>query len=200
MSIPIDTFYLHPQICLHCGTSLKGKRIDAKFCSANCSDKYHTLYKGNFKYNDVNKKCNKCGKEKPETDFYLRSNGQSLRLECKKCTNQKTNNWRLRNPERTKENQKNLKEKHPERYRKYQLKYLYGLTQEQYFYILKSQNGKCAICNAKDHKLHVDHCHKTNTVRGLLCGHCNRMIGCAFESEDTLRKAADYVSFWHSKR
>jgi Recombination endonuclease VII len=41
--------------------------------------------------------------------------------------------------------------------------------------------------------LDVDHCHKSNQIRGLLCNHCNRAIGLAKEDPALLRKMANYV-------
>lgn len=32
---------------------------------------------------------------------------------------------------------------------------------------------QCAVCDRKDHRLIVDHCHKTGLVRGYLCRSCN---------------------------
>ena len=37
------------------------------------------------------------------------------------------------------------------------------------------------------------HCHASQHVRGLLCQHCNVMLGMARESSDILRSAADYL-------
>ena len=50
------------------------------------------------------------------------------------------------------------------------------MTEEDYQRMLKAQNGGCAICG-KDEELHVDHCHDTSMVRGLLCRECNMDIG-----------------------
>lgn len=52
--------------------------------------------------------------------------------------------------------------------------YQYGLTIAAYRALLESQNGRCAICGAKQgEKLKIDHDHRTGKVRGLLCGSCN---------------------------
>ena len=52
------------------------------------------------------------------------------------------------------------------------LKYRYGIDQEEYDALLKSQDNKCKICDTKHtgHKpLCVDHCHKSTRVwRNLL--------------------------------
>ena len=41
---------------------------------------------------------------------------------------------------------------------------------------MKEQGGKCALCGSKG-DLVVDHNHETMEVRGLLCSHCNMMLG-----------------------
>lgn len=58
----------------------------------------------------------------------------------------------------------------------------YRLTKEDYEWLLLEQNNKCAIC-LEETKLCIDHDHKTGKVRGLLCGHCNKVLG--FLREDT---------------
>lgn len=62
------------------------------------------------------------------------------------------------------------------------LRRLYGLTVEQWEAMLRSQDGKCAICGTSEPKgkggrLHVDHDHTTGAVRGLLCSNCNGNLG-----------------------
>lgn len=71
------------------------------------------------------------------------------------------------------------------------------MTPEDYDRLLKAQKGRCAICRAKSGyrnggNLHVDHCHETGMVRGLLCLKCNRAIG-LLEEPRLLRKAARYL-------
>ena len=61
-------------------------------------------------------------------------------------------------------------------------KKLYGITLEDYELMLKNQGGKCAICGSKaggkkGQYFAVDHCHKSNAVRGLLCTKCNVSLG-----------------------
>lgn len=61
------------------------------------------------------------------------------------------------------------------------LKYLYGMDINEYNRIFQIQGGRCGIC--KKHQtefiknLSVDHCHKTNVIRGLLCHKCNLDLG-----------------------
>jgi hypothetical protein len=74
---------------------------------------------------------------------------------------------------------------------------IYGLTVEQVEHMRKDQNGVCAICfgssgGKKD--LHIDHCHATGKVRGLLCESCNRGLGFFRDSPDHLVAAAKYLA------
>jgi hypothetical protein len=57
----------------------------------------------------------------------------------------------------------------------------YGITVAEYDRLLAAQGGKCAVCDRppKKIRLAVDHDHKGSgreSVRGLLCGMCNRKI------------------------
>lgn len=52
----------------------------------------------------------------------------------------------------------------------------YGITLADFERMLVEQNHNCKICekpSAKGKSLHVDHCHATGRVRGLLCNRCN---------------------------
>ncbi len=61
--------------------------------------------------------------------------------------------------------------------------------------LLKEQGGVCAICKRPPmkHRLAVDHNHKTNEIRGLLCARCNRGIGLFFDDQAMFLRAADYL-------
>lgn len=75
------------------------------------------------------------------------------------------------------------------------LKSRYGITIEQYAAMFDSQNGACAICRMKPDRirLHVDHCHKTGVVRGLLCFKCNAILGHAQDNISVLDAAKEYL-------
>lgn len=61
------------------------------------------------------------------------------------------------------------------------LKATYGITRDTYVQMLEKQGGKCMICGSDTsrwkRRFHVDHCHKTGRIRGLLCNRCNPMLG-----------------------
>jgi Recombination endonuclease VII len=73
----------------------------------------------------------------------------------------------------------------------------YGISLEEKRALLDSQDGKCAICKVAEPGRRgdwiVDHCHDTRQIRGILCHHCNVMLGYAKDNAGTLRIAADYL-------
>jgi hypothetical protein len=83
------------------------------------------------------------------------------------------------------------------------LKHTYGITLEEYEAMFAKQDGLCAICaeaeKAIDHltgeprRLAVDHCHRTNKIRGLLCLACNTAIGKLKDNPVLIERAASYV-------
>src|SRR5690606_29139249 len=72
----------------------------------------------------------------------------------------------------------------------------YGLSVEEFEAKLAAQGGVCAICKGPPNgkgRYHVDHCHKTGKVRGLLCHHCNLGIGNLKDDADLVLAAAAYL-------
>lgn len=70
----------------------------------------------------------------------------------------------------------------------------YGLSPGDTDRLLKEQAGLCRICN-KDIKIkfHIDHCHETNRVRGLLCTPCNMGLGLFKDNIVLLGNAIEYL-------
>jgi hypothetical protein len=70
----------------------------------------------------------------------------------------------------------------------------YRITVEEYRRLLKEQQGKCAICGEHSSRwLCVDHDHKTDVIRGLLCESCNMAIGKMKDNPTLLETAARYL-------
>ncbi len=72
------------------------------------------------------------------------------------------------------------------------LEYRYGLTSQQRDVMIEAQGNRCPGCKMqfgilKINQPHVDHCHSTGRVRGVLCGHCNKAVGLAGDSPKVLR-------------
>lgn len=78
-------------------------------------------------------------------------------------------------------------------------KRLYGLSEEEYNKLVLEQENRCKICGRsfEDIKQHIDHCHSTGKVRGLLCIKCNVTIGqlgdSLEEAEETFNKIKRYL-------
>lgn len=77
------------------------------------------------------------------------------------------------------------------------LNHMYGITLNDYNKMFKNQEGCCAICGKHqtetEKRFHIDHCHSTNKVRGLLCFSCNNAIGQLNDDPAILRKAIEYL-------
>jgi hypothetical protein len=96
--------------------------------------------------------------------------------------------------ERSKRNYAKTRELKLVKHRHHVLKSRYGITMEEYYQMLETQNNKCAVCDNKATKtLDVDHDHETGRVRGLLCNNCNRGIGHLKDNPDILRRAISYL-------
>ena len=74
------------------------------------------------------------------------------------------------------------------------LRKLYNITETDWNRMLREQDGKCLICGAKeDERLHVDHCHETDRVRGLLCKTCNVCLGLLNEDPALFERCIEYI-------
>lgn len=88
---------------------------------------------------------------------------------------------------------KNNPEKAKAMARKAQMKWKYGITQEEYDKMLADQGGVCAICKKESKDFCLDHDHSTKQNRGILCRTCNMAIGHFKESLENLRSAIKYL-------
>ena len=159
--------------------------------------------------------CKKHGKLTEDLFYIQKSHGYKT-LRCKLCNRETANASRKRRQKQVNEWNRNDRKVNPERYKKYaksfEKKYpgrkiqvdiarRRGITFEQYQQMFADQDNKCAICgneetrirNEKIMKLNVDHCHKTNKTRQLLCHMCNLGIGSFNDNIETLQSAIDYL-------
>lgn len=132
------------------------------------------------------KTCAVCKRNKSYADFYnYKSSKDGKSYRCKKCDDEARAKWRENNPNKAKESAK---------YRNIKAKY--GLDRKQYNDLKNGQKGLCKICK-RDLKLVVDHCHNSNTVRGLLCNSCNRGIGYLGDDPNRCYQAYKYLTENH---
>lgn len=65
---------------------------------------------------------------------------------------------------------------------------LYGLSFDE---VVELMQRPCAACGSTEN-LHVDHCHDTGRVRGVLCHNCNTVLT-KHMTPTVLRRLADYL-------
>jgi hypothetical protein len=72
----------------------------------------------------------------------------------------------------------------------------FGIGMSEYLEMAERQGRVCAICKKECETgmwLAVDHDHKTNVVRGLLCFKCNTGLGHFDDDPERLKLAAEYI-------
>ncbi len=74
----------------------------------------------------------------------------------------------------------------------------FGITPEQYYELLELQGGVCKICGnlrlaSNQDRMGIDHCHKEEKIRGILCNWCNSGLGQFGDNIDLLKKAIEYL-------
>ena len=136
--------------------------------------------------------CRKCNEERT-IDFYgkYRNRGKEFRRKlCNPCRSQERSKQYYASSE--------LKERAYQSSRKSLLKNRYGITEIKYEEMLKSQHGRCGICKKESSKkLNIDHNHKTNVVRGLLCWDCNIALGKFKDNLNIIKNAVKYMEEHH---
>lgn len=64
--------------------------------------------------------------------------------------------------------------------------------------LFELQNHRCAICLSETTRSkrnwHADHDHNTGLMRGVLCHHCNVLLGHAQDNPETLKRAIEYLA------
>ena len=75
----------------------------------------------------------------------------------------------------------------------------HALPHGTYARMFDEQGGVCAICGAPPpdgRPLHLDHCHTTEQVRGLLCNGCNAGLGFFGDDITRMAKAMRYLTLY----
>jgi hypothetical protein len=132
----------------------------SNWCKACYRDDHRARYKPKNGANDEPRDCTWCG-----TSYRPRTRRVSMYCSpaCKEAERRETGQDRERHLRRN-----------------------YGIGSADYDRILAEQGGGCALCGVRPEDLkagkyrthlHVDHCHDTGRVRGLLCPDHNLLLG-----------------------
>jgi Recombination endonuclease VII len=141
------------------------------------------------------KKCYACKKLKHPFKFSIARRGKTriYRLgKCKSCRNKWYSKRYWLDVEESRRKAKSTR--NPEKVRNWMLQWHYGITLLQWREMFNKQGRKCAICKRKKpvgRGWNTDH--KGKKVRGILCSHCNTLLGLAFESIKILKTAIRYI-------
>lgn len=163
--------------CAFCNAPIEGRNAAAVCCSDACSVKYNNRRKAARlaearRSARSGRQCESCGGIIPD-DRRLSARFCSLRCQRTNAVMRHYQNGLNR-------------------------KRLYDITPEQYEAMLVAQDGRCAICRATEAGgkggWHVDHCHDTGKIRGLLCNCCNLMLGHAQDDSARLLAAVEYLT------
>lgn len=163
------------------------------------------------------KQCTRCGANKPADAFYghgkrpgwrrptckdcCRAESQRRHAHVKHIVNPARVTRYANDPEYRAQHLQQMKthyKRDPEWMRLQATLHRYGLTLDQYHSLQERQDFCCAICGDElvdgVQGTHIDHCHDTQRIRGLLCNGCNLGIGHFRERPAALTAAARYVA------
>src|SRR5215468_31723 len=122
----------------------------------------------------IEKECRRCEQFKLLTDFRSQINAPlGVRSQCRECECATSKEHRLQNPEYYKNYRKENKYKISKQTVAWAREKKFGISDEEFCKM--AENG-CEVCGSYE-RLHVDHSHITNKVRGILCGKCNMTLG-----------------------
>lgn len=143
------------------------------------------------------KHCKKCGQTKPLEEFYPHNRTRDgVQYWCKDCQKKAIVSGYRNDPKKHAAYNREWGKKNTAKKADWHLRWRTGLPVGTYDKMLAKQNGRCAICGLPPEngtRLHVDHCHDTGAIRGLLCGKCNTGIGQLLHSEEILLAAIEYI-------
>lgn len=127
------------------------------------------------------RRCVTCGELRPRELFFSTDNYSGRR--CYYCRRARA--------------AKALQTAFDENYRALNIK-KYGMRLPDLEALFLFQGQRCRICWTSDPggagAFHVDHCHESKRVRGLLCTHCNVGLGMFKDSPALLASASEYLT------
>ena len=130
-------------------------------------ERLHGMQKatGSTPVSSTMKTCSKCRTVKSLSEFHKSNRAASGRQAyCKDCDRESRNTHYRNNPDLRRNNM---------------IWTRYKLRPEDLERMLAEQDNRCILCERSFDMVqyHVDHCHRTGRIRGLLCPSCNKSLG-----------------------
>ena len=173
---------------------------------ANRSKNRAAMKRKRGKRTPMTKTCRKCAENKPSDAFSVKKDSaDGLYSYCKSCKAAMVRDHRARNGARVRETdrKRNATPKGRLATRKAHLKSSFDMSKAQFDTKWREQGSACAICNIKRKRnqkaFAVDHDHRTDAIRGILCIDCNRALGLAGDDIELLKAAAAYLRKTHRR-
>lgn len=199
-------------LCVRCGCSLNGHRVDAKYCSNKCrasvNKRQRRMKAGHFvvgqqsaclrceaTFDVVRTKHVYCSDTCSKATYNERCKAAPRTCKCRICENDFMPNSSM--------HQICSKACHVIQRRRRTLAAKYGLDEDTFNNILRNQDNVCAIClGIEVDRWAVDHDHaccdgdKTcgKCIRGILCFRCNTALGLLKDSPLNVSRALAYLS------
>ena len=211
-------------ICEECGTNFPESSKAKRFCSEKCrrkaekrrwkQKKLHAVQRKRYEETGLmpgERLCKTCG-----TKFEVKFNGEAYCSEpCKEvgyeASRKRGKEAARRRAYEQKQNrvrscewcEESFKSCGPQKYCSSKCKRearahasrlgTYDLSRSGYDALVERSGGMCEICQTKE-AVHIDHCHDTEAVRGLLCQQCNHGLGNFKDNVALLNRASEYLS------
>jgi hypothetical protein len=160
-----------------CSRSKSGVISKCKECrSIDDKNKFHGVGSKSYAYTQKYRSANK-EKIAASNKKYKEANKDKILNEAKR--------WRENNVNKISSSR-----------RKSNYKKRYSITMDDYDKMFNEQEGVCYICHepSLNQRLSVDHDHKTNKVRKLLCTRCNLLLGVVEKNLELIEQFKIYLN------
>jgi hypothetical protein len=131
------------------------------------------------------KKCIGCGQSKERSEFHRRPDGDGAHNQCKACRSAATRAYYVREGGKIKQRSR----------RTGWVKV--GIDPDRAEEMLATHDGRCSCCGGTEPggkgSWMIDHDHRTNRIRGVVCHNCNTILGHAKDSVAKLALAIQYL-------
>lgn len=128
----------------------------------------------------------------------LRAQARSYYRRNKETVKARNKAWADANAERVRERRRGYYQENKDAFRDSFLRRRYGIGIEDWNALLEAQDGNCAACGEPEGeesamRFHLDHCHSTGKVCGIIHSRCNRLAGMAGDDPEIVGRIAEYL-------